>query len=167
MKRLLKKFLLKFIFKIDNLKNNQYLSDLGGIGKNLEIKYPVCFEGKKNIFIGDDVSINAFVHIWGNGGVNIGNRVMIATHSIITSLTHDYTKINMRYESAISKPVIIEDDAWIGSGVVIMPGIKIGKASVIGAGSVVTKDIPAYSIAFGVPAKVVKYREINAKENPL
>jgi len=70
----------------------------------------VTFEGKKFNEIGDDVSINSFVHIWGHGGVKIGNRVLTATHVAITSLTHDYAYENMRYAPIIAKPVVIEDD---------------------------------------------------------
>lgn len=165
MKNFFKKIISKIVNKALSINNYSYLSDIKYIGKNLDIKFPVCFEGKENIEIGDDVSINAFVHIWGHGGVKIGNRVMIATHSIITSLTHDYNLENMRFAPAIAKPVIIEDDVWIGSGVIIMPGVKIGKGAVIGAGSVVTKDIPMNAIAYGIPAKVIKYREIDSKKS--
>lgn len=69
----MKKFLKNLINKITNkalaINNQFYLSDVKQIGKNLEIKFPVCFEGKENIEIGDDVAINAFVHIWRHGGV--------------------------------------------------------------------------------------------------
>lgn len=66
----------------------------------------------------------------------------------------------MRYAPIIAKPVIIKDDVWIGSNAVIMPGITIGKGAVIGAGAVVTKDVPPNAIVMGIPAKLVKYREI-------
>jgi acetyltransferase-like isoleucine patch superfamily enzyme len=58
----------------------------------------------------------------------------------------------------IPKPVTIEDDVWIGSNAIILPGVRIGKGSVIGAGSIVTSDIPPYALAYGTPAKVMKYR---------
>jgi len=103
-------------------------------GKRNSISFPVHLEGKKYIIVGDDVSINAYVHIWGHGGVKIGNRVLIATHTAITSLTHDYTYENMRFEPIIAKPVVIEGDVWIDSNAVINPGITIGKGAVIGAG---------------------------------
>lgn len=59
----------------------------------------------------------------------------------------------------IAKPVIICDDVWVGANSVILPGITIGKGAVVGAGSVVTKDVPAYAIVMGNPAKIKKYRE--------
>ena len=102
----------------------------------------VNFQGKKNIIIGDNCVINSFVHIWaGTSGVVIGDRVMIASHTAITTLTHDYNDSNMRFAPAIDKRIIIEDDVWIGSHAVIMPGVVIRKGAVIGAGSVVTKDV--------------------------
>jgi acetyltransferase-like isoleucine patch superfamily enzyme len=63
-------------------------------------------------------------------------------------------------ENTISKEVVIEDDVWLGYNVIVLPGVTIGKGSVIGAGSVVSKDIPPYSIAIGNPARVIKKREI-------
>ena len=88
-------------------------------GKNIHIAFPLTFEGKFNIEIGNDVSINSFVHIWGHGGVKIGNRVMIATHVAISSLTYDYGYQNMRFAPIVSKPIIIEDDDWIESNALI------------------------------------------------
>ena len=130
------------------------------LGKGTHIDFPVRFKGKKEIEIGDFVSINAYVHIWGHGGVKIGDRVLIAAHTAITSLTHDHSKPQMRFAPIISKPVVIEDDAWIGSNSVIMPGVVVGKGAVIGAGSVVTKSVPPNAIVVGAPARILKYREI-------
>lgn len=167
MKRIFKRIIYKIAKKIETITNYFYLSDIKKIGENLEIKFPMCLEGKENIEIGDDVSTNTFVHIWGQGVVKIGNRVMIATHTIITSLTHNYNLENMRYAPSIAKEVIIDDDVWIGLGAIIMPGVKIGKGAVIGAGSVVTKDIPAYAIVYGIPAKIIKYRELDSKNSSI
>jgi len=107
--------------------------------------------------LGSDVSIASFVHIWGGGGVTIGDRVMIGAHTSITSLTHDYTQVEM-YKTLIPKPVTIGNDVWIGSNCVIMPGINISNGAVIGAGSVVTNDVPERAIVAGVPARILKYR---------
>lgn len=99
-----------------------------------------------------------------------GNFVSIAQNVIFMLNSEHYTNhistypFKVKYilaenEEAISKgDNIIEDDVWIGYGVIIMSGIKIGKGTIIGAGSFVTKDVPPYSIVVGVPAKILKYR---------
>lgn len=110
--------------------------------------------------MGDDVSTASFICIWEQDGIKIGNRVLIATHTTITSLTHDYIYENMPFAPIIDKPVIIEDDVWIGFNAVINPGITIGKEAVVGAGAVVTKNVPSYVIVVGIPARILKYREI-------
>lgn len=118
-------------------------------------KYSVI-EGKKFIEIGEHSAIGSFVHIWGHGGVTIGNRVLIASHTTITSLTHDYSGENVRFGKIIAKPVVINDDAWIGTHAVIMPGVTIGKGAIVGAGSIVTKNVEAYTVVVGNPARFVK-----------
>lgn len=142
------------------LKYKKFLKKLKYHGHNVSIRQPVCFEGINFIEIDDEVSIAAFVHIWGSGGVKIGKRVMIASHCAITTITHDYSKKDM-YKTVVAKPIVIEDDVWIGAHAVIMPGITIKKGAVIAAGSVVTKDVEAYQIVAGVPAKLIKVRSID------
>jgi len=132
-------------------------SSLRKSGDNISVFYPVKIEQPKNVTLGSDVSIASFVHIWGGGGVTIGDRVMIGAHTSITSLTHDYTQVEM-YKTLIPKPVTIGNDVWIGSNCVIMPGINISNGAVIGAGSVVTNDVPERAIVVGVPARILKYR---------
>ncbi len=83
---------------------------------------------------------------------------------IITN-THNFENcdIPMRTQGLKNISVTIEDDVWIGSRVIILPGIKIGKGSIIGAGAVVTKDVPEYSIVGGVPAKLIRSRNFVSK----
>lgn len=125
---------------------------------------PACITSPTKVEFGDDVSIAAYVHIWGDGGIKIGNRVMIGSHVAITSLTHDYEVTNMK-KSLKKAEVEIEDDVWIGSHSIILPGISIGKGAVIGAGSIVTKNILPYSIVFGCPAKHFKFRSVITNQN--
>lgn len=128
-------------------------ASLGTLGRKCRIYPRVIIHAPKLVKLGDQVSIAEFVHIWGGGGVTIGSRVMIASHSAITSQTHGVDMTTRR--DNISSPVFIGDDVWIGSGAIILPGVTIGHNSVIAAGSVVTRDIAANSLAMGVPAKVV------------
>lgn len=142
---------IRFCFFTYNIKS---------IGRNCFIQQPACFKNKENIIIGNDVGISAFVHIWGSGGVIIGDRVLIASHVAITSVTHDYNVKHICFSPSIHKQVVIQDDVWIGTHSVILPGITIGEGAVIGAGTVVTKDVPAYAIVAGAPARIIKYRSI-------
>lgn len=148
--------------KLRGLRNKFKLKHCGW-GTTLDTN--IIIKGSKNVQIGEFCTLNSFIHIWGQAGVFIGDRVMIASHVAITSLTHDYTNIDMRNAPAIGKPIIIEEDVWIGSHAVIMPGIKIGRGAVIGAGAVVTKDVPAQAIVTGVPANIVKYRTIKETQS--
>lgn len=112
----------------------------------------------KKIKIGKHCHINEEVFIQ---GAVIGNFVMIAPNVAILNTSHNFNRIDIpmikQSESDVMNP-IIEDDVWIGRSVIILPGIKIGRGSIIGAGSVVTKDIEDYSIVGGVPAKFIKKR---------
>lgn len=143
------------------VKIKLYLKGFKNVGYNISLKFPLKIEGKNNVEIGDNTSIGTYVHIWGNGGVRIGKDVLIAAHCCITSLTHDYSMKPVRLGKIVSKTVIIEDDVWLGYNVIVLPGITIGKGSIVAAGSVVTKDIPPYSIAVGNPAVVIKKRIIS------
>lgn len=130
---------------------------LKNCGKNVRLRFPLCFENMENIEIGDNVSFASFVHIWGAGGVSIGDNTMIASHTAIFSTTHDYKNEKM-HESIINKPVHIGKNVWIGAHSVIYPGVAIGDGSVIGANTIVNKDVPANAVFYGSPGKVIKYR---------
>ena len=96
-----------------------------------------------------------------NGPVTIGNNVMMGQEVIIYTTRHNDSRVDIPImEQGMCKvsPVTICDDVWIGGRVIILPGVTIGQGSIIGAGAIVTKDIPPYSVAVGVPAKVVRNR---------
>jgi len=113
-----------------------------------------------NIHIGNNCSFNPYCVIYGHGNLTIGNEVRIATHSIIIPANHDYSDINkpIMYQKENRTGIIIEDDVWIGANVKILDGIVIGTGCVIGAGSVVDKSVPPYSVITGVPAKIINKR---------
>ena len=92
----------------------------------------------------------------------IGDRVAIAPNvTIITSSSPERSKLN-RYNLAKQKKVIIEQDAWIGTGVIILPGVVVGEGAICGAGAVVTKNVPPYTMVVGNPAKILKIlKEVN------
>jgi maltose O-acetyltransferase len=93
--------------------------------------------------------------------LKVGKDVMMGPHVIIIGENHNSTdlEIPMRLQGyKIFPPVRIEDDVWIGARAIILPGLTIGKGAIIGAGSVVTKDVPPYAICAGNPARILKYR---------
>ena len=109
--------------------------------------------------IGDGTYIGHFVHIIAYGHMKIGKNVVIAERVYISDNLHGFECIDMPVmPQPLKHPgaVTIEDEVWIGDGVCILPNVTIGRHSVIGSNSVVTKNIPAYSVAVGIPAKVIK-----------
>lgn len=100
------------------------------------------------------------------GPVTIGNSVIFAQNVVMSGLNHSYEDISLPIskQKEITSPITIEDECWIGANAVITAGVTIGKHSVIAAGSVVTKNIPAYSVAVGNPARVIKQYDFAAKQ---
>ncbi|GMG03454.1 unnamed protein product [Aspergillus oryzae] len=98
--------------------------------------------------------------------VVIGDRVQIGTNVSIITAGHDTSVLSRRKFVEFGHPIFIEDDCWIGANVVILPGVRIGKGSTIGAGSIVTKDIPPYSVGAGIPCRVKKtIQSVEEEEN--
>ena len=116
--------------------------------------------GKCNpqIRIGKNCNIGYFFSILNASEVTMGDNVLIASHVLITSENHGMNPEEISYmkQPLVSKPVSIGDGCWIGEKVCILPGVNIGKKCIIGAGSVVTKSIPDYSVAVGNPAVIIK-----------
>jgi len=113
----------------------------------------------KNIKIGKECQVNENVFIQ---GATIGNYVMIAPNVSILNSTHNFdrTDVPMIHQGSVKyNNPIIEDDVWLGRDVVILPGIIIGKGSIVAAGAVVTKNVKPFSIVGGVPAKLIKMRK--------
>ncbi len=131
---------------------------LASCGKNVSIRPFVIIEAPEHVSIHDDVSIASFVHIWGNGGVEIGSKTMIASHCAIVSATHDPGVANM-HASLVLKKVTIGNNVWIGAGATIFPGVTIGDHSVVGAGAIVNRDVPPHAIVMGSPARVTRMKD--------
>ena len=128
------------------------------VGKNANIERGAVFGPLLEIGENSGIGINCEIY----GPVKIGKNVMMGPEVIIYTKghCHDSTDVPMIEQGDEEvKPVTIGDDVWIGRRAMIMPGVTIGRGCIIGAGAVVTKDIPDYSIAAGVPAKVVKTRK--------
>lgn len=133
-------------------------------GKNCVYKYLNSnFSYSNRISLGDNVNIGPGCDIDGAGNVNIGNGVIFAPEVCIYSRTHNFNSKDLSAlpfdNIMLTGEVVIDDYVWIGRRATVLPGVKIGKGVVIGAGAVVSKDIPDFGIAVGNPAKVVKYRD--------
>lgn len=112
------------------------------------------------IEIGNRTYIGPYSCLTGPGQVKIGQDCLIASHTGIYANNHQFSDPTRKIveQGIVRKGIVIEDDCWLGSGVKVLDGVTIGQGCVIGAGAVVTKDIPPYSIAVGVPAKVIGQR---------
>ncbi|MEG0297586.1 MAG: DapH/DapD/GlmU-related protein [Clostridium sp.] len=130
------------------------------IGKNVNIESGAVFDS--NIEVGDNsgIGINSYIQ----GPTKIGCNVMMGQQVHIYTRNHEFEKVDIpmieQGESEM-KQVIIGDDVWIGTRAIILPGVKIGNGVIIGAGSIVTKDVENYAVVAGNPAKVIKYRTEN------
>ena len=113
-----------------------------------------------HVTIGDNSWLGPNSVIYGNGGVDIGEDVLIASHCVINTVSHNFNRLDipMNEQEINCEPVVIENDVWIGTGTTILQGVRIGHGSIIGAGAVVTRSIPPFSIALGVPARVTGSR---------
>lgn len=151
-------------------KQRIYREMFGSIGEDVYIDIDFRCEYGRNIHFGNKVIVNMNCTFLDNNRINIGNNVMIAPDVKIFTATHS-VKLSERMPErkspgasicdTIALPVTIEDGVWIGGGSIILSGVTIGRNTVIGAGSVVTKNIPENSIAVGNPCRVIKEIEGN------
>lgn len=100
------------------------------------------------------------------GPITVGHNVMFAQNIVASGLNHGFEDVTLSpsVQRVICKQIVVEDDVWIGANSVITAGVKVGKHSVIGAGSVVTKDVPEFSVVVGNPARVIKKYNFTTKD---
>lgn len=100
------------------------------------------------------------------GPVTVGNAVIFAQNIVLSGLNHNYEDIHLPIlkQNVTTAPIIVEDECWVGANVVITAGVTIGKHSVVAAGSVVTKNVPSYSVVVGNPARVIKQFDFEKKQ---
>lgn len=156
--------LIRLPFDIRNRRNihigNNFTS---GFGCRIEA-FPKVKTNEKILILGDNIEVNDYVHIAAGEQITIGNNVLLASKIFISDINHgaysdedqDSPLIPPNKRRISTSPVIIEDDVWIGESVCVLPGVTIGKGSIIGSLSVVSKSIPPFSIAVGSPARVIK-----------
>ena len=120
------------------------------------------FDCTKGLVIGKNSVINARCRLDNRGGIDIGENVSVSSDVIILTAEHDMDTHDF---AGRNKKVIIEDYVWIGTRAMVLPGITVSRGALIAAGSIVTKDVPAFSVVAGVPARFIKKRPENINYN--
>jgi len=137
---------------------------LGCVGGDVVVRQPFRVDGGKRVSIGDHSFINYDCLLLANDRIDIGERVFIAPRVMVLTVTHPLDaeeRYRKRYATA---PVSIGNDAWVGAGATLMPGVRVGKRAVVAAGAVVTRDVAQGCIVAGVPARVVGHVDENCSE---
>ncbi|KAL0568917.1 hypothetical protein V5O48_013060 [Marasmius crinis-equi] len=129
---------------------------LGRVGKGVFIEAPFRVDYGCNTIVGDGCFFNFGLTILDSSLVTIGNHVAIGPNVTIISVNHYTSPLSRLNMYGYAQPVTIEDNVWIGGCATILPGVTIGKGSTVGAGSVVTRDVPPFSVVVGCPARVIK-----------
>jgi maltose O-acetyltransferase len=129
---------------------------LGKIGKNSLIEPPFYCTYGENIHIGDHVFLNSLCYIIDNNVVHIGNHVSVGPNVQIYTAAHLLQAEARNQGLEETRPITIEDNVWIGGGAILLPGVRIGRNAVVGAGAVVTRSVPENYIVAGNPAKVIR-----------
>ena len=129
---------------------------LGQIGHNSIIEPPFYCVYGQNIHIGDHVYLNYLCTILDCNEVHIGHHVMIGPSVQIYTAAH-VLQAEARIQGwEVAKPIVIEDNVWLGGGAILLPGVRIGRNAVVGAGAVVSRSVPANTVVAGNPARVIR-----------
>lgn len=129
---------------------------LGAVGQGSIIWPPFYCTYSKNTYLGDHVFLNYMCIILDNNEVRIGNHVMIGPAVQIYTAAHDLQAEARIQGWEVAKPIVIEDNVWIGGGAILLPGVMIGRNSIVGAGSVVSRNVAANTVVAGNPATVIR-----------
>lgn len=146
-----------------------FLGDDVTIGRGTMIRPSSYYGGDcgYGLVIGDNSSIGPYGYVGCSGKIIIGSNVMIGPKCSLFAENHNFKRVDkiIKNQGVNSKGIIIEDDCWIGSNVIILDGVTVGRGSVIGAGTVLTKDVPAFSVVIDKKIKVVRRRDSTSNES--
>lgn len=129
---------------------------LGHIGQDSIIWPPFYCVYGKNIYLSDHVFLNVLCTILDGNEVHIGRHTMIGPNVQIYTAAHDLQAKTRIQGWEVAKPVTIEENVWIGGGAILLPGVRVGRNAVVGAGAVVSRDVPANMVVAGNPARVIR-----------
>jgi len=167
--QMIKYFFKVFFLRIDDYKSRLYreiYTDLvkknaAFCGDNLTVN-GVLHGNLKILHLGSNVNFNPNATFLGKAPIYIGNYFHCGMNMTLITSNHNYEGEQIPYDSThIAKEIVIKDFVWIGHQVIVLPGVTIGEGAIIGAGSVVSKDIPPLAIAAGNPIRIIKYRDNN------
>lgn len=154
----------QLVFKLNHTMpmSDEYaeiLNELFGdnLGENSQIIAPIAGAAFDRLKIGDNVFINSNSLLMARGGITIEDDVLMAANVQLLSNNHD------EYDRQVltCKPIHIKKGAWIGAGASILPGVTVGEYAIVGAGAIVTKDVPDFAVVVGSPARIVKTLDEN------
>lgn len=116
--------------------------------------------------MGNYSNIGAYCYIGCSGGIKIGHNVLMSPKVSMFAENHNFDRLDlpMRDQGVTRQSIVIEDDCWLASGSIILAGVTVHRGSVVAAGSLVTKDVPPYSVVAGVPARIIRQRSVTGKE---
>jgi maltose O-acetyltransferase len=129
---------------------------LGYVGQNSIIEPPFYCSYGQNTHIGDRVFLNNLCYIIDNNEVCIGSHVMVGPCVQIYTAAHLLQAEPRSQGLEVARPIVIEDNVWIGGGAILLPGVTVGRNAVVGAGAVVSRDVPANTVVAGNPARVIR-----------
>jgi maltose O-acetyltransferase len=156
-RQVVKKILYRYNLSQEEPERQILLQQLLGKVGQISIIWPpfYCVYGK-NIYLGDYVFLNALCTILDANEVRIGNHVMIGPNVQMYTSAHELQADARNQGLEVAKPIVIEDNVWIGGGAILLPGIRVSRNAVVGAGAVVTRSVPADTVVAGNPARVIR-----------
>lgn len=124
------------------------------VDKTFRLFPPFYTNCGKHITIGKRVFINTGCHFHDQAGIVLGDGVFISSNVVLSTVNHDFDPL--KRSTAYPSPIVIGNNVWIGASVTVVPGVRVGDGSIIGAGAVVTHDVPPNTIVAGVPARIIR-----------
>ncbi|MBN2044955.1 MAG: sugar O-acetyltransferase [Anaerolineales bacterium] len=152
-----KKLLHRFNTAEDLATRQNILKQLAAqVGTNAMIEPPFYCSYGQHTYLGNNAYLNAMCAIVDNNEVRIGNHVMVGPHVQIYTAAHDLQAQPRNEGWEVAKAIVIADNVWIGGGAILLPGVTVGLNAVVGAGAVVTKDVPPNTVVAGNPARAIR-----------
>jgi len=147
--------------RVKRLRGWYYSGLMEHAGANLRVAEQVLINNPRNVSVGDNCYFGTGVQLYPwNAPIRIGNNVLIAAGVRMITRKHGFGDLShpMARQGYTNAPIVVEDDVWIGFGAVILPGVTIGKGSIVGSNAVVTRDVDPFTIVGGVPARLIRRR---------